>query len=331
VGKKKASAVKNMGRQTKKRAPGAAGGGAGSATPEEARAQAARQAARGVRAAKWAMLVSAVLGTVKVVTGVVGHSYALVADGVESMLDIGSSLLVWGSLKVAATDPSKRFPYGYGKVEALAGLVIAAALLVAAVGLAVQSVWEILQPHESPAWYTLVVLIAVVATKELLSRSLLRTGEAIKSRAVESDAWHHRSDAATSLAAAIGIAIALWGGRGWESADDWAALVACGLIAFNGFVQLRGALAEVLDAAPDDELIQKIRRVAKKVEGVAAIEKVRARKSGLGWLVDIHVEVDGDLAVREGHRLAHEVQETLLGADIGVLDALVHIEPAGGP
>jgi cation diffusion facilitator family transporter len=283
---------------------------------------------RGVRAAKCAMLISAVLGAVKVVTGVVGHSYALIADGVESMLDIGSSLLVWGSLKVAATDPSKRFPYGYGKVEALAGLVIAAGLLLAAAGLAVLSVVEILNPHRSPAWYTLVVLIAVVVVKAILSRSLLRTGEAIGSRSVESDAWHHRSDAATSLAAAVGIAIALWGGPGYEAADDWAALAACLLIAFNGLRQLRGALAEVLDEAPDDRVIQKIRCVAENVEGVEAIEKVRARKSGLGWLVDIHVEVDGDLAVREGHRLAHDVQETLLGADIGVLDALVHIEPA---
>jgi cation diffusion facilitator family transporter len=298
-------------------------------TPDEARADAARQAARGARAALWAMLVSAVLGTVKVVTGVVGHSYALIADGVESMLDIGSSLLVWGSLKAASIDPSKRFPYGYGKVEALAGLAIAVGLLLAAIGLAVQSVREILNPHEAPAWYTLAVLVAVVAVKTVLSRSLLRTGEEIGSRSVESDAWHHWSDAATSLAAAIGIGIALWGGPGWESADDWAALAACGLIAFNGFRQLRGALAEVLDAAPDDKLIKKIRATAEQVEGVTAIEKVRARKSGLGWLVDIHVEVDGDLAVREGHRLAHEVQETLLGDDIGVLDALVHIEPAG--
>ena len=301
------------------------------ATPEKARAQAARQAQRGVRAAKWAMLLSAVLGAVKIATGVVGHSYALVADGVESLLDIGSSLLVWGSLKVAATDPSKRFPYGYGKVEALAGLTIAVLLLLAAAGLAVQSVREILQPHLAPEWYTLLVLAGVVATKEILFRRLLRMGTEISSRAVESDAWHHRSDAATSLAAAVGIVIALWGGPGWESADDWAALAACGLIAFNGLVQLRGALAEVLDAAPDDELIQKIRDVAESVEGVAAIEKCRARKSGLGWLVDIHVEVDGDLAVREGHRLAHEVQEALLRADLGVLDALVHIEPAGGP
>lgn len=298
-------------------------------TPEEARAQAARQAERGAHAAIVAMAVSGVLGAVKVTSGIVGHSYALVADGVESLLDIVSSLAVWGGLKISATDPNKRFPYGYGKAEALVGVLIAGALLLTAMGLAIQSVREILAPHRAPAPWTLAVLAVVVIVKELLFRGLVRTGTEIESRAVESDAWHHRSDAITSLTAAVGISIAVWGGKGWEAADDWAALAACGLIAFNGVRLARGALAEVLDAAPDDKLISQIRAVAEAVDGVAAIEKCRARKSGLGWLVDIHVEVDGDLPVREGHRLAHEVKEALLGAKLGVLDALVHVEPAG--
>jgi cation diffusion facilitator family transporter len=299
-------------------------------TPEEARAQAAEQARQGVRAALMAMGVSAALGAVKVTVGVVGHSYALIADGVESLLDVAGSLAVWGGLKIAATDPNQRFPYGYGKAEALAGLVIAVGLVVTAAGLAVQSVREIITPHRTPAWYTLPVLLAVVVAKELLFRRLLRTAGEIDSRAVESDAWHHRSDALTSLAAAIGISVALWGGRGYESADDWAALAACGLIAFNGALLLRGSLAEVLDAAPDDHLLAQIRGTAEGVDGVARIETCRARKSGLGWLVDLHVEVDGDLPVREGHRIAHDVKEALLAADLSVLDALVHIEPAGG-
>ncbi len=298
-------------------------------TPQEARAQAAQQAERGARAAIVAMAVSALLGTVKVTSGLVGHSYALVADGVESLLDIVSSLAVWGGLKISATDPNKRFPYGYGKAEALVGVLISGALLLTAAALAVQSVREILAPHRAPAAWTLAVLAVVVAVKELLFRGLMRTGTEIESRAVESDAWHHRSDAITSLTAAVGISIAIWGGKGWEAADDWAALAACGLIAFNGVRLARGALAEVLDAAPDDKLLVQIRDVAEAVDGVAAIEKCRARKSGLGWLVDIHVEVDGDLPVREGHRLAHEVKEALLGAKLGVLDALVHVEPAG--
>jgi cation diffusion facilitator family transporter len=158
----------------------------------------------------------------------------------------------------------------------------------------------------------------------------LRTAGEIDSRAVENDAWHHRSDALTSLAAAVGISIALWGGKGYESADDWAALFACALIAFNGVRLSRGALTEVLDAAPTDGTLAEIRRTAEGVAGVSKVETCRARKSGLGWLVDLHVEVDGELPVREGHRIAHDVKEALLAADLSVLDALVHIEPAGG-
>jgi cation diffusion facilitator family transporter len=276
-----------------------------------------------------AMTVSAVLGAVKVIAGVAGHSYALIADGVESLLDIVSSLAVWGSLKIAVTDPNKRFPYGYGKVEPLAGLAIAAGLIIVAAVLAVQSVHEIRSPHETPAPYTLAVLVVVVAVKELLYRWLIRTGREIESRAIENDAWHHRSDAFTSLAAFVGIAIALWGGKGYEAADDWAALAACGVIAFNGVRLLRSALAEVLDAAPPDKTLRQIRETAAGVQGVTGIDDCRARKSGLGWLVDIHVEVDGQLSVSEGHRIAHEVKDALLAANLGVLDALVHIEPSG--
>jgi cation diffusion facilitator family transporter len=274
------------------------------------------------------MIISGLLGAVKVAAGVVGHSYALIADGVESLLDIVSSLAVWGSLKISMTDPNKRFPYGYGKAEPLAGLAIAAGLILVAVVLAVQSIHEIRSPHQGPEPFTLAVLVIVVAVKELLFRWLAKTGREIESRALESDAWHHRSDALTSLAAFIGISIALWGGKGYESADDWAALIACGLIAYNGYRLLRAALAEVLDAAPADETLLRIRGIAATVPGVSGIDDCRARRSGLGWLVDIHVEVDGAMPVREGHRIAHEVKDALLAGNVGVLDALVHIEPA---
>jgi cation diffusion facilitator family transporter len=301
-------------------------------TVETARADAAVQAARGMRAALMAMAVSGVLGGVKVIAGVAGHSYALIADGVESLLDIVSSIAVWGSLKVAAADPNHRFPYGYGKAEPLAGLVIAAGLVVVAGVLAVQSIHEIRKPHQAPEAFTLVVLVVVVAVKELLFRWLVRTGREIESRAMESDAWHHRSDALTSIAAFIGISIALWGGEGYEAADDWAALAACALIAFNGVRLFRNALREILDAAPPAEDLERIRDIAASVPGVTGIDDCRARKSGLGWLVDIHVEVDGEMPVREGHRIAHEVKDALLAGDAGVLDALVHIEPSGhGP
>jgi cation diffusion facilitator family transporter len=297
-------------------------------TVDDARAQAAKAAASGARSALWALGASVVLGVVKVVSGVVGHSYALVADGVESMLDVVSSLAVWGSLKITAADPNTRFPYGYGKAESLAGLVIAASLLLAAGGLAVQSIHEIRQPHAVPARWTLLVLVGVVVTKELIFRALIRTNKQVESSAIESDAWHHRSDAITSLAAFVGISVAIWGGERYAAADAWAALAACGLIAYNGVRLLRTALAEVLDAAPNGDLLDRIHAIAAAVPGVTGIDDVRARKSGLGWLVDIHVEVDGDAPVREGHRIAHEVKDALLGSKLAVLDALVHVEPA---
>jgi cation diffusion facilitator family transporter len=299
-------------------------------TPEKARAQAAAKAQRGARSALLGMGVSAVLGAVKIAGGIVGHSYALIADGVESLLDIASALAVWGGLKISASDPNRRFPYGYGKAEALVGILIAAGLLATALVLAVQSVREIMQPHRAPAAWTLGVLGVVVVAKELLFRWLVSTASDIGSHAVESDAWHHRSDALTSLTAAAGIGVALWGGPGYESADDWAALFACGLIAFNGGRLLRNGLREVLDAAPRDDTLERVRAIAGAVDGVAGIDDCRARRSGLGWLIDIHVEVDGDLPVREGHRIAHDVKDALLAADLRVLDALVHIEPAGG-
>jgi cation diffusion facilitator family transporter len=166
-----------------------------------------KSAATGIRASLGAVMVSVVLGTVKIVAGVVGHSYALVADGIESMLDVASGLAVAGSLKVAAWPPDEKYPFGYGKVEPLAALTIAATLLATSVYIAIKSISEILAPHETPAPFTLVVLIIVVAVKELMFRFLFRTGQAIESRAVETDAWHHRSDSLTSLAAFIGISI----------------------------------------------------------------------------------------------------------------------------
>lgn len=288
-----------------------------------------RSASRGTRSTIIGILASVVLAAVKILSGIAGNSYALIADGVESMLDILSSLVVLGSLRIAALPPNERFPYGYGKVEPLAAMAVAAALLVAAVGIAIQSVREILTPHHSPAPFTLVVLVLVVATKELMFRLLSGTGRQIKSDAMLTDAWHHRSDALTSLAAFIGISIALAAGEGYESADDWAALTACLVIVFNGMRLGRKALHGVLDAAPPADVEHRIRRISEAVEMVQEVETCNVRKSGLGYLVDLHVVVDGDLSVRDGHHIAHEVKDALRNTEIGVLDVIVHIEPSG--
>jgi cation diffusion facilitator family transporter len=271
--------------------------------------------------------VNAALAGLKIVAGVFGNSYALIADGIESTADIVTSLVVWGGLRVAATPANDRHPYGYGKAEALAGIVAALALLAAAGMIAVQSVREILTPHHLPHWSTLVVLVLVVAIKEGLARWVGQIGEGVESTALQADAWHHRSDALTSLAAFVGITIGLIGGPGYEPADDWAALAACLIITYSGLKLLRLAVRDILDVAPPKQFEDQVRQLALSVPGVRAVEKCRIRKSGMSYFVEIHVEVDGQATVREGHDIGGRVRSSLRGSPLRIADAFIHIEP----
>ena len=282
----------------------------------------------GARIALFGMVINAALAAAKIVAGVLGNAYVLIADGIESTLDIAGSVVIWGGLKVAARPPDESHPYGHGKAEPIAAAIVAAGVIAAAIGLAVQSAREIVTPHHAPAPFTLVVLIVVVIVKELLYRSVIRLGRNVESTAVQTDAWHHRSDALTSLAAFIGIAIALLGGPGWESADDWAALFACGLIAYNGFRLLWPALHEIMDTAPRGELSDGVRKAAADVAGVVEVEKCLMRKMGLHFYVDLHVGVDGSISVRDGHDIAHKVKHAIQAMDPRIADVLVHVEPA---
>ena len=295
--------------------------------PESPQSFISQKLASGARFAVLGIFVNAVLAVAKIAAGVLGNCYALIADGIESTLDIFGSLVIWYGLKVAAAPPDDEHPYGHGKAEALASIVVALIVLAAALGLAVQSIREIVTPHHAPAPFTLIVLVAVVFVKETLFRKVLNANAEIGSTAVKTDAWHHRSDAITSVAAFIGISIALLGGPGWEPADDWAALFACGLIAYNGWRLLIPALHETMDTAPPQEVRNDVVRLASGVMGVAEIEKCRIRKAGLEYYVDIHVGVNADLSVRDGHRIAHEVKDSIRAALPAVADVLVHIEP----
>ncbi len=295
----------------------------GPSTPEQL-TDAVRQ---GTRAAAFGVIASAVLATTKIAAGVIGNSFALVADGVESVLDIFSGLLVWGGLRVSARPQSERYPYGLGKAEPLASLVVSTVLLLAAVGIAVSATRAILSPQEVPEAFTLVVLVGVLIAKETMFHVLSARGREIGSRALSADAWHHRSDALTSLAAFTGITVALTAGEGFESADDWAALVACAVITFNGVRLFRASLREVLDVTAPREVRDRIREIALSVPGVDGLDLLRVRQSGLALWVDIHVEVEGGMSVREGHEIAHLVKDGLLHSDLRILDALVHVEP----
>jgi cation diffusion facilitator family transporter len=283
--------------------------------------------ATGLLLSKLAIAVNTLLALIKIGTGILGHSYALVADGIESTADIFSSAVVWGGLRLAAKPADSDHPFGHGKAESIAGMLVAVGLLGAAAIIAIQSVSEIRHPHQAPAWYTLLVLAGVIVIKESLSRRVLRAGDALQSTALRGDAWHHRSDAITSGAAFVGIAVALIGGERYNAADDWAALAACSIIVFNGYRIFRAALDELMDAAVAPAIVAQIRELAAGVEGVLAIEKCRVRKSGPSLALDIHVHVPAEMSVRESHRIAHRVQDALLASPHRISDVTVHIEP----
>src|SRR5436190_23896005 len=233
---------------------------------------------RGLRATFLGLVANILLAATKLVAGVVGHSHALVADAVESLADIFSSVIVWRGLVVAAEPADEDHPYGHGKAEPIAAAVVSAMLLGAAVWITIHAFRQIGQPRSAPAPFTLLVLLVVIAMKEGLFRFVLRESGLVDSSAVRTDAWHHRSDAITSLAAAIGISVALIGGKGYESADDVAAIVAAAIIAWNGCRLLRPALNELMDRAPSREMVERIRRIAQTVPGVEAVEKCLVRK-----------------------------------------------------
>lgn len=274
-------------------------------------------------------IINAFLAAVKIVAGIFGSSYALIADGIESSLDVLSSLVVFGGFKVALRPPDHEHPYGHGKAESLAALLVSGMLLAAGVVVAVQSIREILSPSDGPAPFTLAILVAVIVVKEGLFRIVQRAAQQSNSTALTADAWHHRSDAATSLAAFTGISIALIGGPDYAVADDAAALIAAGFIVWNGGRILVRALNEVMDASAPEEVERQIRNVAGHVAGVQMVEKCSVRKAGLHYHVDIHVLVDGELTVREGHEIARAVRRALRESTLNIHDSMVHVEPAG--
>jgi cation diffusion facilitator family transporter len=281
--------------------------------------------ARGTRTARLGLIANTLLAVLKLVAGIVGHSYALVADAIESTGDVFSSILVWRGLKLSARPVDERYPYGYGKAEPMAAAAVGLMMIVAAVVITIESIQEIRTPHHLPAPFTLVVLLGVVVVKEILFRSVLEVGTEVESGAVRADAWHHRADAITSGAAAIGITVALW--TKIPEADDWAALLAAVIIAINGLLILQPALADLMDRAPDVEVLAKISGVAEAVPGVLAIEKVRVRRAGLSLYVDLHVQADPLLSLHEAHILSGRVKSAIRTAEPTVLGVLVHMEP----
>ena len=282
----------------------------------------------GARVALFGLVINIVLSSAKIVAGLLGNAYVLIADGIESAFDVAGSVIIWSALKFAARPPDATHPYGHGKAEPIAAIIVSVGVLAAALGLAIQSVHELFLPHHAPAPFTLGILIIAVIIKEILYRYVSRFGRDVESTAIQTDAWHHRTDAMTSVAAFIGISVALVGGEAWQSADDWAALFACGVIGANGYRLLRPALFEIMDTAPRGQIVDVVRNAARAVPGVVEIEKLLIRKMGLSFYADLHVKVNGAISVREGHHIAHAVKHAIQDSDRRIADVLVHIEPA---
>lgn len=273
------------------------------------------------------MTTNVALAAIKLAAGIFGNSYALIADAIESLADIFGSAVIWVGLRVAARPKTERHPYGFGKAESLAAAVVALLMFGAGLGICTEAIHEIRTPHHAPQWWTLLVLALTIAIKETLFRVVRSAARDTTSAAVETDAWHHRADAITSAAAFIGITIALIGGKGYEQADDWAALFAAAMIFINAGLLIVGPVRELLDVTDPVE-VDAASKIAGQIQGVVKVHKVFARKSGTQYWLDMHLWVDPQMSVRDAHTLAHAVKDAIRAANPRISDVLIHVEPA---
>jgi cation diffusion facilitator family transporter len=286
-----------------------------------------RELARGVQIAGIGLVVNAALALIKGVAGILGHSYALVADAAESVADIGGSAVVWSGLRVASRSPDFDHPYGHGKAEPLATAAVGLILCIAALGILVEAIQSMMSRHAAPATFTLAVLVLVIAVKATLFRTVLRVAADVGSRALAADAWHHRADIITSASAFIGISAALIGGPGWAWCDGAAGSIASIIVFLNGLHILRPALHELMDGAPDVELLHRVAEAARSVAGVCLIEQLKARKLGNHYLVDLHAQADPAMSLDESHVLSGCIKTAIREAVPSVQNVLVHMEP----
>ncbi|WP_424493999.1 cation diffusion facilitator family transporter [Salinimicrobium sp. GXAS 041] len=282
---------------------------------------------KAIKASYFSIFGNALLAIIKAITGIFGNSYALIADAIESTTDVFASVLVLFGLRYSARPADENHPYGHGKAEPLITFAVVGFLVVSATVIAYESIEHIRTPHKVPKPYTLIVLGAIVILKEVFYRFISKKSDETKSSSLKADAWHHRSDAITSLMAFIGISIALFMGKGYETADDWAALFASGFILYNAYLILRPALGEVMDEHLYDDMVEEIRVLSQEETGVIETEKCFIRKNGMTFHVDLHIVVDGEMSVKDGHEIAHNLKDRLLDAMPQIADILIHVEP----
>jgi cation diffusion facilitator family transporter len=280
-----------------------------------------------IRTTYLSMAANAGLASIKGLAGFFGNSYALIADAIESTADIFSSFLVLIGIKYANRPADKNHPYGHGRIEPLVTFLVTGFLVISATIIAYESIHNIRTPHDLPKFWTLFILAGIIAWKEISFRLVMKKAKETGSSSLKADAWHHRSDAITSVAAFIGISIALVLGKGYETADDWAALFAAGFIFYNSYLIFRPALGEIMDEHYYDDLVSEIRKVALTVDGVLATEKCFIRKAGMKYHVDLHTTVSGEISVRDGHTIAHNLKDQLRQQIPQLGHVLIHIEP----
>ncbi len=280
-----------------------------------------------IKATYFSIVGNTSLAIIKGIAGYFGNSYALIADAIESTTDIFSSLLVLFGIKYSNRPADKNHPYGHGRAEPLITFLVVGFLITSAVIIAHESLKNIGTSHELPKPWTLLVLGAIIIWKEISYRIVIKKSKETNSSSLKADAWHHRSDAITSVAAFIGISIALIMGKGYETADDWAALFASGFILYNSYLIFRPALGEIMDEHVYDDLIEAIRQVSLKVEGVEDTEKCFIRKAGMQYHVELHAKVNAQITVEAGHTIAHKLKDTLRQEIPQLGHVLIHIEP----
>ena len=280
-----------------------------------------------IKATYFSIIGNTCMAIIKGLAGFFGNSYALIADAIESTTDIFASFLVLFGIKYSSRPADKNHPYGHGRAEPLITFLVVGFLITSATIIAYESIINIQTPHQLPKPWTLIVLGAIIIWKEYSFRVVMKRSVQTNSSSLKADAWHHRSDAITSVAAFIGISIALFLGNGYESADDWAALFASGFILYNSYQIFRPALGEIMDENLHDDLIAQIRVVSLEVNGIIGTEKCFIRKAGMKYHVDLHARVNSDITVKEGHELAHKLKDTLRERIPELGHVLIHVEP----
>jgi cation diffusion facilitator family transporter len=282
----------------------------------------------GQRVAAAGMAVSGVLAIIKLFAGIWGHSAAVVADGLESAADVFASGFVLLGLTLAAKPADSNHPYGHGRAEILTGLIIGLLLTAGGVLISFGSAHRLGQPRETMAGYVVWPLIASAIAKTALATSKFHYGRKLRSTALIADAWNDTMDILSATVALVAVGLSLSDPVRFLDADRYGAFVVGLIVVFTGVRVTRDTALQLMDTMPDDRLVAQIRTVAATVPGVAGVEKCFARKTGLRWHVDLHIEVNPELTVRQSHNIAHEVRLKIMQTLDWVADVLVHVEPA---